>query len=376
MDHSSTPTGTVQKRPFDSSDPPTEPIPKRSHINGENSTDDLNGAFASTARLDDSDDMDAILGDMDMDAGVNSAVTASALPDASAAMLHDDDDDLADVMSDMVKRLDLSGWIRCRIETIERSAGAVHLTVHPIATATCPATAFASDVGRCTLLGCWTSTPIESGDIVSIQAHWSAQLDTYCVDSDRGYLIVCPDELISGTTVTGSVFCQRKATLADRYPGVDGTNRVMFVGTLVHQLLQACIGRHAAGEPMRRPQIELTAEQILNSSEMVLALFETGMTGPELREELAKFVPRIEQFIERFLRRKEDEDEQAGATWPKASVHGQKSSGVGSSGEFDECIAQVMDIEENLWIPTMGLKGKVDVTTMVRRRMPTAGGGE
>lgn len=324
--------------------------------------------------MDDSDDMDGILGDMDMDTNCNGSAksniqTAQAAA-AASAMLHDDDDDdddLADIMSDMVKRLDLSGWIRCRIKAVERRPTAVLLTVSPIATALSPATTFASDVGHCTLLGCWISTPVEPGDIVSIQSQWNAQLDTYCVNAERGYLIVCPDELISGTTVTGSVFCQRKATLSDRYPGVDGTNRVMFVGTLVHQLLQTCIARHAAGDTIQRPQIEATAKEILNSHEMVLALFETGMTGPELQEELAKFVPRIEQFVERYLRRK-GEKGASGAARTKVNGHGQ-------SGEFDGYIEQVTDIEENLWIPTMGLKGKVDVTTMVRRKV-AGGGGE
>lgn len=366
MDDSSTPAGYVKKRTLDTSVSPTEPIPKRSHIEPSQ-----NDAFASM--LDDSDDMDDVLGDMDMDAHSNGPTKSDSRTveahAAVSAMLHDDDDDdndLADIMSDMVKRLDLSGWIRCRIQAVERRPCAVLLTVSPIATALSPTTTFASDVGHCTLLGCWISTPVEPGDIVSIRSQWNAQLDTYCVDAERGYLIVCPDELISGTTVTGSVFCQRKATLSDRYPGVDGTNRVMFVGTLVHQLLQTCIARHAAGETMRRPQIEATATEILNSHDMVLALFETGMTGPELQEELAKFVPRIEQFVERYLRRNGEKCAAGGA---RTRVNGHEQS-----GEFDGCIEQVTDIEENLWIPTMGLKGKVDVTTMVRRKV--AGGGE
>ena len=50
--------------------------------------------------------------------------------------------------------------------------------------------------------------------------------------------MVNPDYLISGTSVVAGVFCRRKAVLNERFKGFDAGNKVMLIGTLVHELFQ------------------------------------------------------------------------------------------------------------------------------------------
>ena len=51
-------------------------------------------------------------------------------------------------------------------------------------------------------------------------------------------MVINPDFLISGTSVVSGVFCRRKAVLNERFKGIDSSNQIMLVGSLVHQLFQ------------------------------------------------------------------------------------------------------------------------------------------
>lgn len=72
-----------------------------------------------------------------------------------------------------------------------------------------------------------SSSKVSPKDLVSVLAEWNGTLNCYCVTLNFGYFILFPDTLVSGTTVTGAVFCKRKAVLSDRYPGIDGNNKIV-----------------------------------------------------------------------------------------------------------------------------------------------------
>lgn len=89
------------------------------------------------------------------------------------------------------------------------------------------------------------NTNVERGDIVHIHADWyesfNEDLETIelaIIDRQSGLIIVRPDLLVSGTSVVSSLFCCRKAVLAERFRGIEPTNQIMLNGTLVHRLLQ------------------------------------------------------------------------------------------------------------------------------------------
>lgn len=89
------------------------------------------------------------------------------------------------------------------------------------------------------------NTNIEVGDIVHIHGNWYESFDDgletielTIIDRKSGLIIVRPDLLVSGTSVVSSLFCCRKAVLAERFRGTEPTNQVMLNGTIVHRLLQ------------------------------------------------------------------------------------------------------------------------------------------
>jgi len=68
---------------------------------------------------------------------------------------------------------------------------------------------------------------IDTNDIVSVIAIFNKQLNYYLINRDNGFIVTTPDNLISGTSVVGSLFCQRRGVLAERFRGVDSNNKIV-----------------------------------------------------------------------------------------------------------------------------------------------------
>lgn len=70
---------------------------------------------------------------------------------------------------------------------------------------------------KCCLKGIWYETSAEVGDIVSVQGVWNQERNMFVVSSESGIIVTSPDTLISGTSITGSLFCPRKSVLSERF---------------------------------------------------------------------------------------------------------------------------------------------------------------
>ncbi|EDW02974.1 DNA replication ATP-dependent helicase/nuclease DNA2 [Drosophila grimshawi] len=256
--------------------------------------------------------------------------------------LLDDDEDFdvsaLDAAVSANPRLELSGWQRCVVRHVERLPKTHDLLLE--------LSGEEEEAGKavCHLQAPWNQTPIQTGDLLSLQAHWQPTLAAYAINKEHGYCVIHPDLLISSTSVTGSLFCRRKAVLQDRFRGVDSANAVMIIGTLVHELLQTVLAQRLR----RKPQIEDALQGMLHSAQLAQQLYAAQLSRAEIELQLHKFVEPIVAFIAQYL-----EGESPAVQLPET---------------FAGRIEQIQDIEENLWVPQMGLKGKVDVSVRVRNK--------
>lgn len=106
-------------------------------------------------------------------------------------------------------------------------------------------------------------TKLEPGEPVVVKAklepldakHWT-------VDNNFGWIINQPDTLISGTSVVGALFCNRKSILSERFknleslPYNEGGNTFMLTGSLTHELLQTVINARLKELLLRMNEIE------------------------------------------------------------------------------------------------------------------------
>ena len=58
------------------------------------------------------------------------------------------------------------------------------------------------------------------------------------------YIILFPNTLISGTTISTGITCERQAVLNNRFK-TEGQNEVMFVGTLTHEVFQWAVANRS-----------------------------------------------------------------------------------------------------------------------------------
>lgn len=117
----------------------------------------------------------------------------------------------------------------------------------------------------------------------------------------------------------------------------------MIIGTLVHELLQTVLAQRLR----TRAQVLDALQQMLQTSSLAHMLYAGQLSRAEIELQMHKFVEPIVAFVAQYL------EGQTPAVLLPEMYRGR--------------IEEINDIEENLWVPQLGLKGKVDVSVRVRK---------
>ena len=237
---------------------------------------------------------------------------------------------------------------RHRVKSVEEIPGEIQLKIEDV---------FNDGEKECVLRGSWADTKLKCGDIINI----------LCVDKDaekivindlNGLVVVNPDILVSGTSIVSTLFCMRKAVLNERFKGQDSRSRTMLIGTLVHELLQDSLRM----DLRTFDQIQRQLESCLSKPEILKSLLALGMTQVEMKKEVTPFLTHIQYFTDKYVLGKN-----VVVPEPAFSV----SSRDGKPQTWPGKVQAIRDIEENIWSPRLGIKGKVDLTIQVRKANDT-----
>uniref|UniRef100_A0A4W3HX96 DNA replication ATP-dependent helicase/nuclease DNA2 n=1 Tax=Callorhinchus milii TaxID=7868 RepID=A0A4W3HX96_CALMI len=183
---------------------------------------------------------------------------------------------------------------------------------------------------QCVLQDDWESTDIKPGDIVHVEGENFS--GPWVINRDCGYLIWNPDHLISGTSVANSIRCMRRAVLSER-----GTRQMLF-GTLVHEIFQKAATSHGFTEDA----LQKITSKTLRALKYLGEMYSLKLSQAEVLQEISEYVPSIIKWAEDFMHN---------SPWPsKHSI----------------TVTDIEDIEENIWSPRFGIKGKIDVTASVK----------
>lgn len=124
----------------------------------------------------------------------------------------------------------------------------------------------------------------------------------------------------------------------------------MNIGTLVHEMLQTILRKKVT----TIQGIQQVCNDIIKSPQTVYSLYSCKMTEEEIQKEIQPFVPKLFNFVQRYV---------IGDYKIPTEQH-QNVNNLPFAGQIDE----IQDIEENIWSPRLGLKGKIDVTVKVHDR--------
>ncbi|XP_050307742.1 DNA replication ATP-dependent helicase/nuclease DNA2 isoform X4 [Anthonomus grandis grandis] len=234
----------------------------------------------------------------------------------------------ADFIDRIDYNLDLSTSQHCKVVSVVQHATETIITVKSTQT---------SEQALCSLKGFWMESKVCIGDIIRITA--SKVDENWFIDNNDGSLVLEPDLLISCTSVVNSVFCKRRSVFKERFRGFDTGNKFMVLGSMVHVLTQEVL----KNKLYQLKQINQHALDILSRREWVKQIYESGDSLKSVSEEFLQYVPKISDFVNKYVKNASSKKEICKGNW----------QGV---------ISEIQDIEDNIWCPELGVKGKVDIS--------------
>ncbi|KAH0517040.1 DNA replication ATP-dependent helicase/nuclease DNA2 [Microtus ochrogaster] len=204
----------------------------------------------------------------------------------------------------------------------------------------------------CILRNGWCSVPVEPGDIVHLEGDRVSE--TWMIDDDVGYFILYPDMLISGTSVASSIRCLRRAVLSETFRVSDPATRQMLIGTILHEVFQKAISESFAPEKLQELAFQ-TVQEIRHLKEM----YRLNLSQDEIECEVVEYLPSFSKWAEDFLHKGPP------AEFPQMQLS-LPSEANNRSSPCNIEVTKSLDIEESIWSPRFGLKGKIDVTVGVK----------
>jgi len=195
----------------------------------------------------------------------------------------------------------------------------------------------------------WLQTIFTEGDIVHIEGNFQQGVVT--ISDLEGSIIVNPDMLVSGTSVVSALFCLRKAVLSEIFKGGGGRgNKVMLVGTMVHQLFQDVLDK----KEYKKENITDMMNNMIQSPSMIREMAYLGLTEDEMRKSIHPFINHIQYFVKKYIHGEK-------IAQPEPSTPDKIKKGM-QRPQWTGRIDNIADIEENIWSPRLGIKGKIDLT--------------
>ncbi|KAB0399544.1 hypothetical protein E2I00_005424, partial [Balaenoptera physalus] len=196
------------------------------------------------------------------------------------------------------------------------------------------------------------SVPVEAGDIIHLEGDCIS--DTWIIDEDFGYLILYPDMLISGTSIASSIRCMRRAVLSETFKSSDPATRQMLIGTVLHEVFQKAISDSFAPEKLQELAFQ-TVQEIRHLKEM----YRLNLNQDEIKQEVEEYLPSFSKWAGDFMHKHTSTD------FPQMQLS-LPSDGSNGNSTCNIEVINSLDIEESIWSPRFGLKGKIDVTVGVK----------
>ncbi|KFZ46581.1 DNA replication ATP-dependent helicase/nuclease DNA2, partial [Antrostomus carolinensis] len=205
------------------------------------------------------------------------------------------------------------------------------------------------DTELCILRNGWESVPVVPGDIIHLEGECSS--GTWVINEQSGYLVLYPDLLLSGTTISNSIRCLRRAVLSERFRGSDSGSRQTLIGTILHEIFQQSVTNNLSQE-----KVEELANKIVYGQKYLREMYHLNLKQTEIMQEVEEYLPSFFKWAEDFMHNPANQNKM------------QLKLSNGEKTEFSSKIeiVDILDIEENIWSPRFGLKGKIDVTARVK----------
>ncbi|NXY45581.1 DNA2 nuclease, partial [Ceuthmochares aereus] len=146
----------------------------------------------------------------------------------------------------------------------------------------------------CILRNGWESVPVVPGDIIHLEGECSS--GTWIIDAQSGYLVLYPDLLLSGTTISNSIRCMRRAVLSERFRGFESGSRPTLIGTILHEIFQQSVTNNLAQD-----KVEELANKIVYGQKYLKEMYLLNLKQTEIMQEVEEYLPSFFKWMEDFM---------------------------------------------------------------------------
>ncbi|EJD05682.1 Dna2-domain-containing protein [Fomitiporia mediterranea MF3/22] len=235
---------------------------------------------------------------------------------------------------------------RCTVESIEHDRLTKKLLVVSEKESKCRTVTLKDD---------WIQTDVSTGDTIHVIGVFTPRDEDITISAKRNLLIQHPDVLMTSTSIAGAPHCARRSLLSLLMRSSSGKTRSLVWGNILHEVMQRCL----SSQRWDAPSIEAFIDETIQKGLTELVHIDVGVE--EARIEINKRAGGLKAFGERFL-----------GEVPKANAYlSNTRDGQGKVSRL--AITHLHDVEEEIWAPKYGLKGKLDATVQVRIDEETKG---
>ncbi|KAI0746475.1 Dna2-domain-containing protein [Daedaleopsis nitida] len=194
----------------------------------------------------------------------------------------------------------------------------------------------------------WTHAEIRSDDTVNAIGEWAKSLasciPTITVCSKHNFFIHHPDILLTATSLSNASQCSRRPLLANMVRSSSDVTPALVWGNMLHEVMQTCLSVARWDEKFLDKKIAEVVQRSLGD----LLRIDIGVDQAII--EVKTRAQGLKGFANKFM---------AQSPKPDALLTNTRA-GRGETSLL--AISQLYDIEEDIWSPTYGLKGKIDAS--------------
>ncbi|NXG46383.1 DNA2 nuclease, partial [Psilopogon haemacephalus] len=150
------------------------------------------------------------------------------------------------------------------------------------------------DTELCILRNGWESVPVVPGDIVHLEGECNS--GTWVINEQSGYLVLYPDLLLSGTTISNSIRCVRRAVLSEKFKGSEFGSRHTLLGTILHEIFQQSVTNNLAQE-----KVEVLANKLVYGQKYLKEMYHLNLKQTEIMQDVQEYLPSFFKWVEDFM---------------------------------------------------------------------------
>ncbi|KAF9222302.1 Dna2-domain-containing protein [Gyrodon lividus] len=189
----------------------------------------------------------------------------------------------------------------------------------------------------------WAESDIRKGDIINVLGNFDSE-GSVTISSQENLLIHHPDLLLTATALSNAPQCRRKPLLSSLVRSTSDVTPALVWGNMLHEVMQTCLAAHQWDEKY----VDELIDDIVLKNLAEIVKIGTGMD--EAKREVKLRSKGLRVFSERYIAETPKPD--AVLTNTRAAVN--QNSLL--------AITALHDVEEDIWSPTYGLKGKLDAS--------------